>query len=95
MSGAAMNDEIRELAKKMQAKLEGLGLPYKEIKVFGSQIHITSHCRDTAERWASLLSKFAKVYCPAKESLQEAKENKGTVLRPTMVKVWLTGARIE
>ena len=91
----AVHRERKALADKMRATLEKTGLPYKEIQVYGSQIVITSHCRDTAERWAMLLARFATVKRAARECLDDAKENKGTCLRPTKVKVWRTWAVIE
>jgi hypothetical protein len=85
----------RALAAKMRAMLESVGLPYKQVQCYGSQIVITSHCRATAERWAMLLAKFATVKRAALKCLDDAKENKGTCLRPTKVEVWRTYAVIE
>lgn len=79
--------------KAMAAKLAKCGIPHKEIECYGSQIVITSHCRDTADKWASLLAKFATVRCVV-EALDYAKENKFGSLNPTTVKVWRTFAHI-
>ena len=78
----------------MQSRLESLPIPHKEIQVYGQQIVITSHCRDTADKWAQTLAMFAKVK-GITESLDYAKENKGTCLLPTVVKVWRTFATIQ
>lgn len=82
------------IQQRMKAKLEQVGLPYKEVKVFGGQIIITSHCRDTAERWSSVLAKFARVQ-NVLEAIDDAKVNKNTTLRPSKVTVWRTYARID
>jgi hypothetical protein len=98
ISAEPINDgreKIRELSKRIKAALERVGLPYKKIDCYGGQIVITSHCRDTAEKWSMVLARFAKVKKAALESVDNAVENKGTVLRPTMVKVWRTYAVIE
>ena len=82
------------LQTRMKASLESTGLPFKEIQVYGRQIVVTSHCRDTADKWASLLGQFAKVRGTTK-SLDYAKENKGTCLLPTVVQVYRTFAAIQ
>ena len=78
----------------MQATLEGAGLPYKRVHVYGSQIVVTAWSRDAAIRWAGLLSKFATVKRTALESRDYNEKNEGTNLRPTTHVVWLTYARI-
>ena len=78
---------------KMKATLALAGIPHKRIDCYGSQIVIASWSRDAAERWASLLSKFAIVR-GITEGSEEAVENKGTSLRPTMIPVFHTFARI-
>lgn len=88
----AAHRERKAVTDKIRATLERVGLPYKEIQVYGSQIVITSHCRETAERWAGLVAKFATVRRAALECADDAKVNKGTCLRPTKVKVWRTYA---
>ena len=47
--------------EKMQAKLGELGIPAKEIRVFGSQILITARSLKAAQKWARTLARFAKV----------------------------------
>lgn len=78
---------------KMKAVLAKAGIPAKKIDCYGNQIVITSFSRDAAERWASLLGHFAKVR-GITESADEAVENKGTSLRPTMIPVFHTFACI-
>lgn len=81
------------LQQRMQAKLAQSGIPWREIKVFGSSILITCQSRDTAQRWASLLAQFARV-TGVGEGYDEAKVSKGTCLLPSKVAVWRVGARI-
>ncbi|ABQ38474.1 hypothetical protein [Bradyrhizobium sp. BTAi1] len=47
--------------QRMQALLAKAGIPAKEIKVYGSQIVVTCHSRNAAERFAALIANFAKV----------------------------------
>lgn len=74
--------------QKMQAKLESCGLPYKEIKVYGSQIMVMAWSRTAALRWHSLLFKICTTVRPPGESRDYNKVNKGTCLLPTIHKVW-------
>lgn len=78
---------------KLKATLALADIPSKRIDCYGSQIIITSWSRDAAERWANLLAKFAIVR-GITESSDEAAKNKGTSLRPTMIPVFRTFARI-
>lgn len=78
---------------RIKATLGKLGIPAKQIDCYGSQIVVTSQSRDTADRWALALGKFATVKGTL-ESLDDGAENKNTVLRPTTVKVWRTYATI-
>jgi len=77
----------------MAEKLTKSGIPHKEIHCYGSQIVVTSWSRDAAEKWAMLLTKFAKVR-GILEALDEAKVNKNTMLLPSKVKIWRTYARL-
>lgn len=79
--------------QKMQTLLSQAGIPAKEIKVFGSQIIITCWSRDAAEKFAGLLTKFAKVRGIV-ESRDNNLVNTNTVLRPTSHKVWRVGAYV-
>lgn len=44
--------------EKMKAKLELLGLPFKKIDVYGSQIMVTAYGESVANKWHSILCKF-------------------------------------
>jgi hypothetical protein len=79
---------------RMQQKLEQIGLPYKQIEVYGRQIVVTSTCRATADKWASLIGKFA-TFRGVTESIDYCKEQKGTCLLPTTTKVWRTFGAIK
>lgn len=76
--------------EQMKAKLQGLGLPSRNIDVYGSQIVVTCASSDAAVRWASVLGKFAKVRKAAAEGLDETKES--TPVAKQYVKVWRTWA---
>lgn len=49
------------IQQAMKAKLEGAGLPFKQIQVYGSQIVVTTVAHDSANRWSQFLAKFSKV----------------------------------
>ena len=72
----------------MQAKLLQLGLPAEKVQVFGRirlNVHVTCVGRDTADKWALALGQIAKgAHIALVPHRWEAKENKGTCLRPTM-----------
>ena len=73
--------------QKMQAALQASGIPYKQIECYGSQIMVTAWSRPAAQRWSSLLSKFATVKSVG-PGLDDAKVNKGSCLNPSVIKVW-------
>lgn len=83
-----------DAAQKMAEGLARSGIPAKRIHCYGNQIMITAWGEDAARRWASLLAKFARVRA-VWESSDENVENRGTVLRPTMHRVWRVAAAIE
>ena len=74
--------------EKMQAKLKQVGLPYKQIEVYGRQIVITTHSRSAAEKWALTLSPKVAKLRGITENYDRAKKNKNTVMLPTRVKVY-------
>jgi hypothetical protein len=92
MDGQHNKSQPLSIQQQLKAQLEQVGLPYKQIECYGSQIVITSHCQDTANKWASVLAKVATVRRAALESRDEAAEQKGTCLNRTYVKVWRTYA---
>ncbi len=52
---------MAKIQQALKAKLETVGLPYKAIQVYGSQIVVTTVALDSANRWSRLLGKFCKV----------------------------------
>lgn len=73
--------------EQMQAKLEALSIPRKEIKVYGGQIMVTAWSRSAAEKWASVLKNLGGKLRMG-QGVDYAKENKNTVLKPSTLKVW-------
>lgn len=73
--------------ERIKATLGRAGIPAKEILCYGSQIMITAYSRAAAERWAGLLAKFSKVHV-VRECVDYLKENKGTNLNPSTMRVW-------
>lgn len=77
----------RSLHKKLESKLKDTGLAFESIKVFGTLgtcVHILCIGRDTADRWAMLLTQvFGKAPTVVETSWQAA-DNKGTCLKPTL-----------
>lgn len=78
---AIAQDKMKELLKKLK-------IPYKEIEVYGSRIVITCHSRSSAEKWGKTLSPKVAKLKGIIESYDLAKKQKGTILKPTRVKVW-------
>jgi hypothetical protein len=79
--------------QQMKARLESIGLPFRTIDVYGSQIVVTCQSRNSAAKWADLLAKFATVRGMT-HSVDYAKKNTNTVMRPTTIEVWRTFARV-
>lgn len=71
----------------MQAKLAQSGIPYKEIRCYGSQITVTTLSRQAAAQWVDLLGKFSRVK-GCIHTYEYNKVNQNTMLNPTMHKVW-------
>ena len=80
---------------KFETLLKKAGLAYEKLTVFGTirlNVHVTCVSRETAHKWATLLSTVfpgKKVHLVATQ--WEAKENKGTCLLKTMRKGFLIG----
>jgi hypothetical protein len=81
------------LQNQMQAKLAQVGIPYRTINVYGSQIVITTTSRNTAAKWHAVLARFAKVRGTIKD-IDYATVNRGTVLNRSTVQVFRTYATI-
>ena len=83
--------------QEMQAKLESLGIPFELVKVFGkigTHVHILCKGVNTAHKWAHVLAKLSNEAPGITKTMWEAKQNKGTTLRPTMIKGFLVSVRI-
>lgn len=80
--------------EKMQAGLEALGLPFKEIKCYGSQIMVTAISEGTARKWHSVLFGLSPERLRMGEGLDYNKENRNSVLVPTAHKVWRVWASL-
>ena len=81
-----------ELHKKLESKLKETGLAFESVKVFGTFstcVHILCIGRDTADRWALLLTQVFGKAPTVVESSWETAENKGTCLKPTMRRGYL------
>lgn len=80
--------------EKLQKSLESLKIPYKEIKVYGSQIMVTCVAYNTAKKWHNILYKLSPVQLRMGEGIDYAKENKGTNLCPSTIKVYRVWATL-
>lgn len=47
--------------EKMEAAMKKLGIPFSEIRVFGSQIHVDCRSYSAAQQWRAALARFSKV----------------------------------
>jgi hypothetical protein len=73
--------------------VNSIPIPSKKINVFGGiqcYIHVTCESLETAEKWALALGKFCRTV-RIMEAYDTAKENKNTVLRPSVIKVYKIG----
>jgi len=89
-----MTQNLTSAQDKMKAAMLASGIPSKEVKVYGSQIVVTSFCLDSAHRWAAFIGGFAKVR-GITESRDAAAHNKGSCLNPTTIPVWRTFAVVR
>ena len=85
--------EATTTQEKLAETLAKSGIPYKQIKCYGSQITVTAWSREAADKWAGLLANFAKVRGIV-ESRDYDKANQNTMLRPSTHRVFLIGARV-
>lgn len=72
-SGGGGAAEEKTPQEKMKETLQKSGIPYHEVRVYGSQIMITTGSHEAAEKWSSLLSKFGRV----RKAWKSVDENKG------------------
>jgi len=80
--------------ERMKDRLQRLGIGYREVQVYGSQIVITCISHDTAERWAMTLARFAKVRGIVKSIDYHQSPTRGTVLSPQVIPVFRVFATI-
>ena len=80
--------------EQIQALLKKSGIPAKEIQVYGSQIVITAWSLQAANKWASLIAKFATLRGGVLATTEDDKVNTNTVMKPSFHKVWRVYARI-
>jgi hypothetical protein len=52
---------LEEMASEMKQKMESLGIPYKNIDVYGGQIIVTVKSRSACTQWNSVIRKIATV----------------------------------
>lgn len=78
----------RNIGQEIKELLAAGEIATKEVVAFGSQVHITCRCRKTAEKVARIMQAGGFTLGRLFELLDYAKKNKGTCLRPTMVRVW-------
>lgn len=87
--------ERAELNQALQAQLEKAGIGYEEIKVFGAircNVHVICVSRETAQKWVLLLQQgFKGAKIGMGQHVWHAKQNKNTVLKPTIRKGFLVG----
>lgn len=77
----------------LRQRIETAGIPFKEIKVYGSQIVVTAWSEGAAKRWASLIATFAKVR-RVLQAVDYDKHNTNTCLKPSCHGVWRVFAAI-
>jgi hypothetical protein len=86
-----ITDEMRD---KFRATLEKLPYGYLEMNVFGTlrlNIHIICEGKKTADQWHMALNRFCS-FVRTSEHVIYNKENRGTILCPTIRKGYLIGA---
>jgi hypothetical protein len=80
---------------KLSAILRAGGIPHKRADAFGSHAIVTTFGRDSAERAGRALQAAGFAVQGPKECCEENDENRGTVLRPTMHRVWRVWAKVR
>lgn len=81
------------IQEQIKQRLEQFGIPHREIKVYGSQITVETYGREAADRFALVIANFAKVRGVI-ETTVDAKENQGSVMNPTKIRIYRLYARI-
>jgi hypothetical protein len=78
--------------QKMQALLEQSGLPYKEVRCYGSQIMVTCWSYAAVPKWVTLLGQFATVKSTAQGV--DYRKADAHLNRPKQLKVWRVWATL-
>jgi hypothetical protein len=82
-----------EQKQAFAAKLQQAGIPYESLSVFGAlrcNVHVKVISRETAQKWASLLSAvFSGAKVSVVSTIWNAVENKGICMLPTVRKGYL------
>lgn len=71
------------------------GLAIKSLDVFGRHCIVTCHCYDTALQVARCLQGAGWTVQGPTKGADEAVQNKGTCLKPTLIPVYRVGARVD
>ena len=79
--------------EKMKGLLEKLGLPFIKVETYGNQITVDCKGKTTAEKWASVLAKFATIRGLI-ETDKKNKVNRGTCLLPTRHRIYRVYAKM-
>lgn len=80
--------------EKLQAKMEAMKIPYREINVYGSQITVETASESAAKRWASVVRKFARVNRILKTTAYAKKHDPKNFRMIQMVDVWRVYATV-
>jgi hypothetical protein len=91
------NEHMEALKASLMDKLDSVKLPRESITVFGRakvNVHVRCLGQETAKKWAALLAKIAGKAPVIAPSAWDAKHNKGTVLKPTLIKGYLVAVSI-
>lgn len=86
-----MNDTA---TSRLESILRAGGLAPKSVDVFGGHCIVTMHSQDAARKVFRLFQAAGFSRLKVGESIDEAKQNKGTCLNPTVHRVWRVWARI-
>jgi len=80
-------------ANQIQAILEGINLPSREIRCYGSQVTVECLSQETCQKWAEVISKFATVRAII-ESLAYTQKNTNLSSNPSTMTVYRLYAKI-
>lgn len=91
-----LNNQVMSetIENTLETKLKAAGIPFNSVRVLGTSIIIKADGRLTAERWERLLKRMGCWRVKSVETFDHAKENKNTVLVPSVVRRYLIGGAI-